>query len=541
LFPQFGTRQSILQTKPETYLTLPYYFNIAPEVDDTLSITAMDRRGLILGNEFRYLQPNHSATLTTHFLNDNIAANQGLAYLDSTGTLQYTDPIKQRWDAKLEAGQHWAPGLDSNILWREVSDENVYTDLPIEPALDTASYTERHIKLTYQHDDFNAHITALDYLRLRKNAPYNYEKRPEIGLNYSHYFNRGALNHFGTDIRAEATEFEVSYAANHGRPEALRTYVSPSINYSLLKPYGHLKTEVIANKVHYRMQNNGYNTTGADEHDLTVPQFALNGGLVFERNLAFNGHEVIQTLEPQLQYLFIPYQDQSNIPIFDTGVKSLDFTNLFAYNRFSGYDRIGDANQLSAALTTRFLKADGTPIAEAGLGQIFYLADRKVQLSGTTPSTNKVSDYFVKLGFTANRFTFASTSQYSYRNYELTNANSRLKLDLTPRFKFLLTDTIQNNNLPGEKEDLAAGFNWHINHKWTLGSYWNYDFTANRKTEVNSAIRYDSCCWASELSVKEAQLASGLYNYSVQYVIEFKGLSSVGTPFKKYLTDKLNF
>ncbi len=104
-----------------------------------------------------------------------------------------------------------------------------------------------------------------------------------------------------------------------------------------------------------------------------------------------------------------------------------------------------------------------------------------------------------------------------------------------------MTHLITNQNQPGEQEDLAAGLTWQLTSKWGVGGYINYDFTKERKTEVQSAIRYDSCCWASELSLKETQLDNGLYNYSIQYVIEFKGLSTVGTPFKEYLNDKLNF
>ncbi|WP_024850672.1 LPS-assembly protein LptD [Hydrogenovibrio kuenenii] len=532
LFPTFGTHQSITQTTPESYLSVPYYFNLAPNYDDTLTITQMEKRGTVLGNEFRYLEPNHSATLTTHWLRDQITNN--------SGTLQQTTPIADRWDAQLTANQHWAPGLNSDILWREVSDENFYADIPVDTTLDTVTTTERHINLNYQNQNFSSHISMLNYLRLRQNAPYNYEKKPEIGMSYLHNFEQGGLKNFSTNIIAEATDFQVASALAQ-KPEAKRTYLSPSIDYTLTKPYGHIKAEVVANKVHYTMKNNGFNNTGANEHDITIPQYALNGGLKFERNLNLDSHSLIQTLEPKIQYLFVPYQDQSNIPVFDTGVHSLDFSNLFSYNRFSGYDRIGDTQQVSAALTTRFLTSDGTPIAQAGLGQIFYLDDRKVQLSGNAIDTNRTSDYYLNLGFTASKFTFASTSQYSRQNFELTNANSRLKLDLSPKFKLLVTNTVTNNNRPGEQENLAAGFNWRMNDKWTLGSYWNHDFTAGLNTEINSALRYDSCCWASELSLKEAQLGNGLYNYSIQYLIELKGLSSVGTSFSKYLTNKLDF
>lgn len=545
LFPTFGSYRPITRDVSETYVKIPYYFNIAPNFDDTLTVMKMQDRGWVLENEFRYLQPNHSAALTLTGLNDQVTKDTGLGYIDANGDPAFGEKIEERWRAKLIANQQWAPGLTSNVLWHEVSDENFYADIPVEPTLDTVTNTERHVKVNYNKGNFQAGVQMLDYLRLRKNAPYNYEKRPEVTLNYYHPIQTEGLENWSVNLGAEAAEFEVT-SSGHNKPEGLRTYLSPSIKYELLKPYGSLTAEMVANKVHYQMQDNANNTPGVLDHDITVPQYALKGGLVFERDLDINGFGLVQTLEPQVQYLYVPYQDQNGIPLFDTTVKSLDFSNLFDYNRYSGYDRIGDTNQVSAALVTRFLKPDGTPLFDAGLGQIFYFSDRKITLTDpateaeSQKNTQGVSDYFVKLGATMGPFTFATTNQLSNFNYELTNSNSRLKLDLTPRFKLLMTNTLSKVNTL-KQEDLAAGFNWQINDEWTLGSYVNYDFTKQLRSEIQHALRYDSCCWASEFSVKETQLDNGLYNYSLQFVIELKGLSTVGTPFTDYLSNKLNF
>uniref|UniRef100_Q31F27 LPS-assembly protein LptD n=1 Tax=Hydrogenovibrio crunogenus (strain DSM 25203 / XCL-2) TaxID=317025 RepID=Q31F27_HYDCU len=546
LFPTIGSYRSLTRETAENYVAIPYYFNLAPNYDDTLTVLKMQDRGWVVENEFRYLQPHHNAELTLTGLNDQVTQKEGLSYIDASGQPAYGKKIDQRWRGKLIANQQWGSGFSSDLLWHEVSDKYFYTDIPVESALDTVSYTPRYASVNYAKGNLQAGVQLLDYLRLRETAPYNYEKRPEVTLNYYRPFESGFFENTSVNLAAESTEFQIS-TTGHTKPEALRTVLSPSAQYNLLKPYGSLKAEIVANKVNYFMEDNGYNNTGSSEHNINVPQYALKGGLIFERDFTLGDTAMVQTLEPELQYLYVPYQKQSQIPLFDTVYKSLDFSNLFTYNRFSGMDRIGDTNQVSAALSTRFLKQDGRPIAEAGIGQIFYLEDRKLTLNDTptqtelTQNTAHVSDYFVKLGMTVGPFQFASTSQYSYHNYELTNANNRLKYDVSPRFKFLMTNTITNNNLPGEQEDLAAGLNWQINDKWALGSYINYNFTQERKTEVQNALRYDSCCWASELSVKETQLDNGLYNYSIQYLIEFKGLSSVGTPFKKYLNNKLNF
>jgi LPS-assembly protein len=545
LFPTIGSYRPLTRDTAENYVAVPYYFNLAPNYDDTLTVMKMQDRGWVVDNEFRYLLPNSSAQLSLTGLNDQVTSKEGLSYIDENGDPAYGEKIDQRWRAKLIAQQQWAPGLNSNILWHELSDKYFYTDIPVESALDSASYTQRYINLNYNKDNLQAGVHILNYLRLRDDAAYNYEKRPEVTLNYFHPFETEGLRNVSINLPVTSTEFQIAPQAH--KPEAQRNVFSPSAQYQYYKPYGSFKAEAVANKVHYYMEDNGYNTSGQNQLDITVPQYALYGKLIFERDFSLAGFDMVQTLEPEVQYLYVPYQDQSRIPLFDTSTRSLDFTNLFSYNRFSGSDRIGDTNQVSAALTTRFLKRDGTPLAEAGLGQIFYFADRQVTLNSTATNTElaqntqNVSDYYVKLGFTAGPVYFASTSQYDNRNYELTNSNSRLKFGLSSDFNLLMTHLITNQNQPGEQEDLAAGLTWQLTSKWGVGGYINYDFTKERKTEVQSAIRYDSCCWASELSLKETQLDNGLYNYSIQYVIEFKGLSTVGTPFKEYLNDKLNF
>lgn len=539
LFPVIGSRQPLGKDVPETYVALPYYINLAPNFDDTLTVIKMQDRGLALDNEFRYLGSQGQTDLTITLINDELTKRDGLAQLDGFGKVTYGEKNAQRWRGKIASQQSLGYGFSSDALWHEVSDQGFYNDIPVESDLQNLTQTERYINLNFAQGNLNGQISLLSYLRLRKDAAYNYEKRPEVILNYANTL-PGDLDNFSYVLDTQVTEFEIPMSG-HSQPEGRRSILKPGVTYDVQRSYGGISAQVVGNKIAYDLQDTTFNNTGNRGHDITLPQFALHGGLIFERDFAFAGHSFIQTLEPEIQYLYTPFQDQSKIPLFDTSVQSLDFSNLFSLNRFSGYDRIGDANQVSTALTTRFLSAQGEPLAEAGLGQIIYLADQQVQLTGNTPTNARVSDYFVKLGATVGPFTVYSTSQYDKTNYELTNANSRLKLDLTPKLRFLLTNTITNYNKVGEKEEVAAGLSWKINPQWSLGTYWNYDFTLGARTETQHALRYDNCCWASELSVQETQLANGLYNYGIQYVIELKGLSTLGTTFTDYLNDKLNF
>lgn len=546
LFPAFGSYKSILHPdrSREVYVTIPYYFNIAENMDDTLSVMKMQDRGWVVENEFRYLQPNHSAELTLTGLQDKVTQQEGLSYANSQKEMVYQQPVSERWRAKLIANQNWGAGFSSNVNWHQVSDKFFFADIPVEPALDTITYTQRTANLQYQNTDLQANLELFDYLRLREDAPYNYEKRPHLSINYQPTIKDEAWQNLSFNLATEATEFQIS-SAGHNKPEGRRTVISPSARYQVLKPYGQFKTELLAHQVNYTLQENHALPDPERLPALQVPQFVMGGGLIFERNLSFANTDLIQTLEPDIQYLYTPYQAQDQQPLFDTTASSLDFTNLFATNRYSGLDRFGDSNQIAAALTSRFLLADGRPFAEIGAGQTYYLADRKVTLNNTPTelehNLRKRSDYFMKVGLQTGPMQVAATAQLNEHNFAITQSNSRLKLNINRQLTFLSTHILTLRNQPGENEDLTAGLHWQMTPHWSVGSYVNYNFTQNIKKETQTALRYDSCCWSSEISLKETKLLEGLYNYNLQFAIEFKGLSSVGTPFKEFLNQKLNF
>ncbi len=523
LFPEFGNYKSLTQDKPISYLKLPYFFNIAPNIDDTLTVMPMTERGLALDNEFRYLGKQGN---TTHKVVLDVTALQDQLIVD--------DSLKNRWRASLDANQDWGKGLTSDVLWHEVSDENFFADIPVNPTLKTVTQTERHLKLDYRQGNLHTYAQVLSYLRLRDAVP-NYEKMPEIGLDYSHQ-----LDSLRMDMQANATEFAMP-DIQHSKPEALRVHLQPALEYQVRKPYGGLKSTVVANQTQYQMHNNGFNNTGESSINRFVPQFALKGELMFERQLELFGEHYTQTLEPQAQYLYVPYENQSNLPLFDTANRSLAFSNLFALNRFTGSDRIGDANQVASALTTRLLNKNGRQIADAGIGQIVYLDDRQVMLTGDTPDTSSVSDIFIKLGLNFSKVDFSSTIKLDPEKYRLTNSNSRLKWQPSQNTAVLLNHLAQNQGTDIETEAMSLGGFTSINDEWEVGIYANYDLQNDQLFETNLGLRYDSCCWAAEIVAEHTQLINGLYNDSIQIQFELKGIGTANPRFKNNFAQKMNF
>ncbi|BCN92854.1 LPS-assembly protein LptD [Thiomicrorhabdus immobilis] len=536
LFPEIGSYKSLTQNESNQYVKMPYYFNIAANMDDTLTAIPMTQRGLALENEFRYIARNnditHGAKITLTGLQDNLTASEGIVSSDLDGNLIYGDKRSERWRASIEANQNWGYGFSSTLNWDEVSDESFFADIPVQNNLKTATQKQRNAQINYKDNAFSAYIQLLSYLRLQ-NAAINYEKRPEIGASYAKY-----LGNFDFEIAATVTDFVTPVAVTN-KYEAVRFHTAPTLSYQIQNSYAHLKTTLVANQTQYNMRDDGFNEPNQNTITRFIPQMAVRGGLIFERDFEFNKQNYIQTLEPEVQYLYTPYEDQSNITLFDTADRSLDFSNLFALNRFTGADRIGDTRQVSAALTSKLLSPQGRPIAEAGVGQIAYLEDRRVTLSNI-PETDKVSDIFVKLGLNFNEWYFASTTQLDSHDQHLTNANTRLKWQRNDDLA-LLNHTLNNQGTAFETEMLSFGGYTKINSKWDLGIYSSYDLREEDFYEMQLGLRYDSCCWAAEFIAERTQLENGLYNDGIQVQFELKGLSSSGSKFKQALTEKLNF
>lgn len=537
LFPEFGSYKSLFDDSRYQFAKIPYYFNIAPNMDDTLTLIPITERGLAIDNEFRYLAKHndvlHSAEITLTALQDNKVNSQGLVSLDNNGDLQYGKQEADRWRVKLNAKQQWNPQLSSQIKWQETSDEVFFKDIPVEEQLKNASYEARYARLDYRVGNFKAHARVLSYMQLMNFAD-NYEKRPELGLSY--YKNAGPLDF---DFSAELSDFYVP-ASNHTRAEGVRFHLEPQLSHTIQKSYGYLTTTAKAYVTQYQMDDNGYNLSTKSAHSRFIPQIAVRGGLIFEKPLKLFGQDYTQTLEPEVQYLETPYLNQSDLALFDTTNRSLAFENLFALNRFSGVDRIGDTRQVSYALNTRLLNKNGKQVVEAGIGQIAYLKNRKVQLDNSATQTKDYSDVFVKLGLNYGNWYFASNSQYDAKEVKVTNANSRIKWQNSEHLA-MLNHSVYDVGTADEIDMLSMAISSRINSRWNAGLYTSYNLKQRSLYESQFNLNYRSCCWSSSIIFEKTQLTNGLYNDSIYIQFELDGISTSRNRVNDAVTEKLNF
>jgi len=286
----------------------------------------------------------------------------------------------------------------------------------------------------------------------------------------------------------------------------------------------------------------------ASDPGVATPVFSADSGLIFERSLNFNARDYVQTLEPRLFYLYVPYRDQTRLLVdnasniercFDCGLSVLSYSQLFADNRFSGGDRFGDANQFSLALTTRVLDPAGVERVSASIGQIHYLRDREVTLPGVAPGssidTAPRSDIVGELRAHVLRYLdVSSTLQWNSTLAAYTQANLLLRYQPHKRkiinFGVRLTRDATTGTLT--QQELDASVVWPLLTNWNLIARRNYSLLDTRDKEWIAGLEYDGCCWALR-AVSHGYVLPGstphpaLQN-SFMLQLELKGLASVG-------------
>ncbi|MEW8137787.1 MAG: LPS assembly protein LptD [Candidatus Thiodiazotropha endolucinida] len=455
-------------------LTLPYYFNIAPNYDATLTPRLMSKRGVMLGGEFRFLGEWQRGEISGEILPD-----------DKQNSPQHHD---RRSALRFYHVSRPIPGLTTRVETNAVSDNEYLEDFGTGLAITSTRHLERVGEVRYNLGSWNLlgriqkFQTVDDSL---SESQHPYRRLPQLLARY-----QGLTNPLGMKIGfgAEYTHFKHDTLTN-GERLTLR----PSLSLPLHRSWGHLTPRLSLNYATYRLDEDDNPTD--DNPDYFVPAYSLDGGLVFERDTHWFGIPALQTLEPRLFALYAPFDDQSDIPDFDSADLNISYTNLFKENRFSGKDRFGDARQLSAGLTTRWFQSDnGMERLRASIGQIFYGKEREVQLTGATeddPSSAMVAELSSRLG---NHWRTTLTLRH----------NPHLEDDQIDRGRFTLRySTPKQEHINFDYnfkrdtiEDLDFSFYWPFNHQFSLFGKWKHSYLYERNMNRILGLEYGGrCCW----------------------------------------------
>ncbi len=523
LAPSYGT------TARQGFETrTPYYWNISPNMDATLTPRLMTDTGVMAIGEFRYLFENSSGEIHAEYLpSDN----------------QRQDDHRNLFG--LTHNQRFGSNNQGNLFltFNRVSDQFYFEDFGTQLSTTSTQFLERRADVSYSANGWSLATRVQDFQTVDPSIPVTsrpYKRLPQLLLNYRSPREYGSLNY---GLETETVYFErgddVIFAADNDNINGLRLHVEPFISFPMRTTASFLEPRLAFDYTQYNLDDSAQFSKSPSR---ALPKFSLDGGLFFERETSLFGSNVIQTLEPRMYYLYVPRDDQSDLPVFDTGLIDFSFAQLFRDNRFNGNDRQSDANQLTLAVTSNFISSDtGRELASVSLGQIFFLRDRKVTLPNNVGFRDEASSAIV-----------AEANTKIFRNWNIGGdiiwdpniGNSTDKITMRATYnpepgKILnLAYRVRRDITDIEQSDVSL--RWPITQNWSAVGRWNYAVPEGRSLEVFGGIEYESCCWAMRAVARRFLTnINGDFETGVFLQMQLKGLGGIGQRTVEFLRQQI--
>jgi len=547
LFPSFGH-----SSNNGWQLEVPYYFNLAPNYDLTLSPGFLSARGVQLGGEFRFLTASSHGQIEENFLPNDAIQHSDRAYFHFTDITNLAQGLR----------------FDTDIA--SVSDSNYFSDFAVGADQTSVTYLERRAELLYYDDAWRIRAQLQNFQTIDTSVdagdrPYSRVPRLQAYALYP------LLSHFEFALDSEVTNFlrEVG-------PAGVRLDLSPELRWSTRTAGYFFEPAVGYHFTQYDLQN--VPVGDPTQPTRTLPYARLDTGLIFERDAGSEGQRT-QTLEPRLVYSYVPYRNQNDLPIFDTGLPDLNLVELFRTNRYVGDDRIGDANQLALGMTTQlFSQTTGAQYLSATIGQIRYFTLPRVTLPdqitqtlpgqtlatlpgqqtsvilpgqnlptlpgqtlatvpGETPQTYRASD-IGEVSVTAYK-NWSVNLDYQWNPYTSQTDKSEILVQYRPD-----PSKVVNIGYRFQQDILKqydGSFAWPIAGHWNTVGRWVYSLQDRQTIEQLAGFEYKSCCWKIQvLQRRYVTNRTGGLNTSIALQLELTGLSSVGKPADAFLSKEIS-
>lgn len=503
--------------------TQPFYWNIAPNMDATVAPRYMEKRGTLWSGEYRYLQSNYNGIIRGQYLNQDKLEND-----------------IRRSSYSVIHRQNLGYGFYGTLDLNGVSDDTFFSDLGSGSAVVSRTNLLRQGTLSYGGSWWSANLLAQRYQTLQDPdlppVTEPYRRLPQVTVNA----NRSDLPlgmTFG--FMGEYVDFR---SANPATDEGKRIIMYPQLSLPLQTDILSITPKIGLHSTRYDLDTR-YNLAGAiiggpDTITRNVPMFSVDSGVTFERGFEWQGTSLTQTLEPRLYYLYVPNRDQDRIPIFDTGITDYNFAQIFGENRYSGGDRIGDANQLTAMVSTRLLDPEtGAETMRAAFGQRFYFTDQKVGLpaTSTSPAEQLRTDRYADL-----------LGSFSGRILPKTYADANLEYN--PQVRRMERFNVGGRYQPEAGKVLNAGYRYtrdqltqaglsqiDVSGQWPVFGGWhgvgriNYSIKESRMIETIAGLEYDGGCWIGRVVFQRLATQEKKSNTSFFVQLEFNGFAKVGT------------
>ncbi|MGJ8690932.1 MAG: LPS assembly protein LptD [Thalassotalea sp.] len=494
----------------------PFYWNIADNMDATIAPKYMSKRGTQLLSEFRYLTGQQSGEIHFEYLNkDDKYHNEDARYLTR---FQHTGTFSNNFRAHLDT--------------TTISDDSYLVDIGSEHYNSNDAYLYQTGELSYFSDSWALTARVQDF-EILGNHLSSYKTVPQLEIN-----KQIPLNLFNGrfELYSELSRFEND---NINLPTAERYHVEAGVIFPISTPAWFLNSEFKLLQTNYQQKNLSDDSLLAKEVDRTLPKVRFHGGINFDRTMSTPGYT--QTLEPQLQYLYIPNKDQSSIGLYDSAPLQDDFSGLFRDKRYSGLDRIAEANQYSWGVTSRILDPSNDEIFRFSLGRIVYLNDSNYLTADDLNQTEDQSALAAESFFQLNhQWQVSGNIQYNTES-DITN-NSQLNIDY--QHNNFINSQLNHRyirNVSGVSlEQLSLLTNVTINDKWQFVGRVTQDLQQKRSIESYTGLQYESCCWAvrfayhrhinssvDDINLNNNMLGEFESSFMIQFVI--KGLNGQNT------------
>ena len=539
-------------------LTVPYYFNIAPELDATVYPTFMSKRGLDFGGELRYLKPSFNGQLRAAYMPGDDLRN------------------RNRWGYSLQHAQRLSTGaaladlglgapLGLRLNFNRVSDDNYWRDFPRSSTSLTSRLLATEAVLDWNQGPWSLSAGAYRWQTLQDaESPITppYDRLPSVALRFAQDHQRWAgLRGWEWSLQTEYTRFK-SDPAYTGQVNGSRALAIASLAHRWETPGWFVAPRLQLHHADYRFDQVVGSARTARR---SLPSFSLDSGLVFEREAGYFGRAFRQTLEPRAFFTWTPYRDQSGLPNYDSAANDFNVASIFSENTFGGNDRIADLRALTVGASSRLLDpVSGAEVLRLGLAQRYLLRDQTVVLpsqscsstdaAGCSPVTNRISD--ILLGARVQwspQWAMDANVQYSPQDRE--SVRSTLSGRYTPSNYRVLSAAYRLQR--GSSEQLDLGWQWPLSDLWAsepataragraLGpGQWysvgriNYSLTDRKVVDLVAGFEYDAGCWIGRIVLERLTTGLSSTNQRMLFQLEFSGFSRIGSNPLKTLRDNV--
>ena len=518
---------------------LPYYWNIAPNMDATITPHYIHKRGNIMWeNEFRYLTKAGSGLMEFDYLpSDKVFQDEHPSEGDKHRWMYY-------WQHAGVMDQVWR----FNVDYTKVSDPYYFNDFDSKYGSSTDGYATQKFSVGYAIENFNATVSTKQFQVFNTQTASTYGAEPQLDVNWY----QNDVGPFDTRVYAQAVHF---VNTNSDMPEATRLHLEPTINLPLSNDWASLNTEAKLMATHYQQKNvdwynNRYGTDLDESVNRTLPQFKMDGKLIFERDMGLLSDGYTQTLEPRMQYLYVPYRDQSKIQNYDSSFLQSDYSGLFRDRTYGGLDRIASANQLTTGVTTRVYDDAAVERFNVSVGQIYYFTESRTGDDNINWEKDNKTGSLVWAGDTYWRMTerwgLRGGVQYDTRLDNIANSTAAIEyrrdedrmVQLTYRYASpeYIQATLPNYGTGAQYKDgisqVGGAASWPIADRWSIVGAYYFDTNTSKSADQMVGLQYNSCCYALRVGYErklngwDTKNNQSEYDNVIGFNFELRGLSS---------------